>query len=1745
MPIINRNEIIEYAEAHGLRRVLIVTALPLEMRAVRAHLSTLGAAQGRYGTIYECGQFVAEGCDWLVVVAESGAGTHPAHALVSAAQLDFDDFELIILVGIAASRKAEAQIGSVVAANYLYLPSTGKFDPTLGHTGRPRTLNIDRRLVGLAQKVERDAEWTARIRDPLRCTLPHQGDEIYPKPFPPLAFVAPIASIEAVSADPNSEPETHIASNYGDTLAIEMEGYGAVYAADLERTPLIVIRGISDMRIGKTPGSDVVLQPIAAAHASAFAFELLNLWGQVERKHATPRSPSRDMRPIAAEAPISSDGEVSYRPVDSDATNYRGILVLSFAGNAAEFPPERVAQILETLQSVTNNPRLSIVRTEEGSFRILLRVSEYDRRKLEEPETSLRLMRDHAARLTGILSDDEYRIAASQEVALARASRDLLEWPQTLPDGTHLARPELDQILSAIETSESSTTAVLGPPGSGKSALLASIGKELLARGVPVLAIKADLLDPGIRSEEELQAFLELARLPSLALSEVSRLKPVVLIVDQLDALAGYVDLRTGRLSVLLNLVRKLGARKNIHVLLSSRLFEYEHDARLKAVRADSVSLTLPAWSEVLPVLERFGIRAEGWPADAQELMRTPQALSTFLKLKDLTREPFRNYQTMLDQLWREQILEKPNGSRLANLASEIAQIMADKETLWLAEARFDLQANDLRALLASGILTDFGGTGGRVGFSHQTVFEHALARAFSQGEGRLSSFILGRQSSLFVRPKLWAALTYLRDVEQATYESEIKTLWYTTDLRLHLRHMLVEFLGQQASPNALEVTLFDRALSSEERRVALQAMAGSAGWLKLFGSTHLSRAMLNSRESGAALHVLSSAWSSDPDSVIALAKRHWVPEASFDFETWRLLQNSPIWTDEVVEIAEALVERSNIDPHSFEYLILTIGVDHPIVALRLVSARLRTQLREALKVSKAREREPPSDATLPEMMEWQLLHSCEKPISDVIEQRSGWEGLEALARDHSESFLHFIWPWFADALAGLRHMREKIDQQRPGFPLPWELDFRFREEDDSGLDEPPLLGALAVALDAFAANDTSAFLAWLSNHEAENATPAQRLFASALASQPEIYAERAAEFLLSDKNRFHLGSIHDSTSTTKRLIKLTSPFWSSKTLDTFTTAVRSYKPSVPSGIGGKSKQHFNDSMRYLKFEILRCLPEERLSLPVRSYLNEERRRFPEERKTGRIQGGWIGSPISAQELLQASDDDVLNAFRKVPDISEWDHPKQWMKGGNIQLSREFAESAKSQPERAARIIQKFQPSFGGRAAGYAIDAMAENADPGLIFSLIVSLDQKGFAAGEFRRSVANALQRLLNRNVAIPDQIVTMLKDWLSQRAAVAETDNEKPEVEGQLTEGAEQDRTEKHEGSVLWAHGAISFLPHGNYPVLETISRILLGRKDSDGLLEVFREHLRSAEDPDVWRALLGYVRYIYPTDIADLSQFLARLFEKYPSIATTHDALVMLAHLHWRLPELVRGTVTPWKDSGIRLQQAYGELITLIALVQPELGWPGQLLSEIEANCELGSAKLGAAHAAVNIWPDAKDKEPIARLLVALVPDADQAMWSAIFDLFRLVDEITPEPEWVSLLEVLAENIHKFRGGDSTFVVDRLQTLLPHHAVLVASLARGLIKGWRDELGDIRSATASAASELVDLAITLHRLGPDTRELGTDLFEDLLTINAYTARETLDEIDNRFRATPRAARRRLPRRTRRPRVRTARHA
>lgn len=79
---------------------------------------------------------------------------------------------------------------------------------------------------------------------------------------------------------------------------------------------------------------------------------------------------------------------------------------------------------------------------------------------------------------------------------LLNASTGLLSWPATVRSGQYIERNELQTILQRIDESESSATVILGSPGTGKSALLATLANVSVKRELHCLPSKPISLHP-------------------------------------------------------------------------------------------------------------------------------------------------------------------------------------------------------------------------------------------------------------------------------------------------------------------------------------------------------------------------------------------------------------------------------------------------------------------------------------------------------------------------------------------------------------------------------------------------------------------------------------------------------------------------------------------------------------------------------------------------------------------------------------------------------------------------------------------------------------------------------------------------------------------------------------------------------------------------------------------------------------------------------------------------------------------------------------------------------------------------------------------------------------------------------------------------------------------------------------------------------------------------------------------------
>ncbi|GCE27576.1 hypothetical protein KDA_30600 [Dictyobacter alpinus] len=265
---------------HISNRAVILTTHAIEYQAVRDHLNN-HQEEMHNGSIYESGYFQTKTQTWLVGIAQVGSANSTAVAAATERAVTHFQPSVVIYVGTAGGLK-DVQIGDVIAANKIYGYESGKanisFEPR-PEIGSP-THALEQRALAEAKKDD----WRERIKT-------DTGKRI------PQVYVGPIAAGEKVIAFLHSETVQFLQKNYGDTLAVEMEGYGflrAMYAN--QHVDTLVIRGISNI-ITDTPKTDnITHQFMATQHASAFAFEVLAKFQTNKTTISTPHTSYREQR---------------------------------------------------------------------------------------------------------------------------------------------------------------------------------------------------------------------------------------------------------------------------------------------------------------------------------------------------------------------------------------------------------------------------------------------------------------------------------------------------------------------------------------------------------------------------------------------------------------------------------------------------------------------------------------------------------------------------------------------------------------------------------------------------------------------------------------------------------------------------------------------------------------------------------------------------------------------------------------------------------------------------------------------------------------------------------------------------------------------------------------------------------------------------------------------------------------------------------------------------------------------------------------------------------------------------------------------------------------------------------------------------------------------------------------------------------------------------------------------------------
>ncbi len=226
-------------------------------------------------TFYHKGNFESDGVRRTVIAASAlQKGMASSAALASKLVLKFQP-KLLAMVGICAGVRGKVDLGDVIVGNPTWDWGSGKHDETESGSSvfrlAPKQSELTVGLASLCDEIARTPAFLQRIRAGWQNRVPQSEFKVH---------VGPMASGASVVA--NSSVGKEIANQNKDLIAIEMEAFAVMVAAEYSTTPRtdsIAIKSVCDFA---DPDKDDNWQPYAAYTSASFADELFRQFFHVK-----------------------------------------------------------------------------------------------------------------------------------------------------------------------------------------------------------------------------------------------------------------------------------------------------------------------------------------------------------------------------------------------------------------------------------------------------------------------------------------------------------------------------------------------------------------------------------------------------------------------------------------------------------------------------------------------------------------------------------------------------------------------------------------------------------------------------------------------------------------------------------------------------------------------------------------------------------------------------------------------------------------------------------------------------------------------------------------------------------------------------------------------------------------------------------------------------------------------------------------------------------------------------------------------------------------------------------------------------------------------------------------------------------------------------------------------------------------------------------------------------------------------
>lgn len=1305
------------------------------------------------------------------------------------------------------------------------------------------------------------------------------------------------------------------------------------------------------------------------------------------------------------------------------------------------------------------------------------------------------------------------------------SSEELLKWQSCLKNGNYIKRKEIKQLVEKICNERDSIQLILGPKGTGKSSLLSVLGKKLVKEGLTVLCIKSDSLPTDIDSIEKFSHdYLNI----DINLTELIRTialdQKVVIIIDQLDALSELTDQKTNRLNMLLNFMRTLCDVPNVHVIASCRDFEYRHDPRLSNINADPIYLELPTWEEVEHNVQELGFDTPNFSSSTKELLRTPLHLNLFMDVA-LPKEVYDSLHGLLQGLWNREV-ENRDSSKKIEILEKVALYMSEEEVFWVPLSMFDGYGRIKDDLLSSDILV-LSEKERTIGFRHQTYLDFVLTKIFAKKELKLSNYILENQDSLFIRGTVINTLNYMRSAAPMTYAQEIICLFRTRP-RKHLWILLLEFIGAQLEPLAVEKELLELVLVTDsEGPVVLRAISNSPALVNFFLVRKSFTDWLKKipEKSKYSLPVLSKAAEMGNLQLTKLITTTWFNDLQMYGQLiWVVLSDYRVWDSDALLIVEQLAV--NINSYYINHVLESISRSEKKKAIIIYEKILKKKFDEAIKNSLvANENQDTNEDS---------FFSNSRRSFEVLLTESIFSSVDivSLAEGEPEFFLNQLWSLYIKILDKVAYDHHE-----------WLEEYRDDAIDHYIFDEREFYKhsfgeGILSAITMLATTYPEKYLMFVSMYEKEEFLLVHQFLAAGFIELDTQYSKYILNYLRKDVRRLNLEKSRSGHYFTKKLISKIYVDLSSddkQFLEDYILGYNRYKKSLPDWDISDRRNRIRWNREH-RLYLLRGMPTNLISESLKKLINEEERalNFPQE-NDGEIIGGFIGARITLDEMNLAKDKDILRLFNKQTDDYNEENPAlRYIKkdfsrsGGTRELGNIFREFSKVNSKRSIYVLKQLTRTNHQIYAGSGFEGLSDSdISNDQLLIVLNELIETGFGNSGFIERATSGLENRARRN-GLSEGFIKILKKWLEN---LDETQQDHYQVTNK------DDRN----GSLFFGHGGSYILPGERASLLRTIAFGYLARKRPaiSKYLSFISKLLRKENHSVVLSTSISFIQYCLGNNQATKAmELFNKIINHKPEVFLYEETLHSLAPI-LRMKDqtsIQQECLFCIKSLNISItDQAFGELL-LAYYYFHKTQWAKEEIINILA-INNSKAQLGLTYAAAGLWNYFSEKSLLLEIFTTTLNIENEHVHRAIGSIFYEVHEAEMDGQLESLmLKISCYPLVLERVAEP--LIAYLANIVNDYPDLAYLIAKNLLDYTGEKVVDISSALALVTDDLTSISISLQR-NMLHRNKGIELFEMLLSLNAREAKEALELLERLPISNTKGASRYRPRRRRKKKM------